>query len=316
MPAHRRQRRRGSLYKKKRAPNPKIKKYLLIGASAVLVFLMVLLVFSLRTSVWDGESRISVAIENGAHGVVLAVFDPASERIVSYSIPASTELEAARQLGMWQIGSLWKLGQDENVGGRLLSDTITKSLRLPTEAYASSNAIGIVDGGIFRSVFSAMRSSVNTNLTLGDRIRMAIFSSGLGSKSKIKIEMIDTGYLAAKKLASGEDGYVVKGTVPSSLSKIFADSDLSRQNARIRLTDETSNGLLARPITDVIETLGSKVLSLERHAESPTDCEIWGSADKTIKKIARVLSCKIVKKDLTSNFNVEILVGTGFEKRF
>lgn len=318
MPARRQRRRRGYLYnRKKKSLNPKIKKYFLFGIFAAAVFLVAFLAFSLRTQVWDGKSRVSVAIENGTDGVVLAVLDPVSEQIISYSIPAATEVEAARQLGVWQIGSLWKLGQDEKVGGNLLSNTITKSLHLPTEAYASKSALGIIQGGVFESIISAIRvSSSSTNLTLGDRIRMAIFSSRLGSKNKIDIDMVDTGYLMEKRLPTGEDGFVVRNTTPSSLVKVFADSDVSKEQARIRLTEETMGGSLSRPITDVIETLGGKILSLERHDVSATDCEIWGTADKTIEKIAGVFSCKVVHKELTASFNVEMVVGADFEKRF
>jgi len=56
-----------------------------------------------------------------------------------YKIPADTELESARRYGKYKLSSLWQLSEKDEVGGKLITETIVKNYSLPVFLWKDKN---------------------------------------------------------------------------------------------------------------------------------------------------------------------------------
>ncbi len=179
--------------KNKKARKPK---WLYIVVFIAIVFVIVFLFLS--RSVWKKDSKLVFVIGNELSGNSIFVLDPTSDSISETLIPHSLWLDSAYGLGDWKLGSLWQHGRNEKLGGKLVSESLTKNLYIPVYAWIYSDN-NIHDKSYF-SLLKTLMTSKDTNLTIRDRIRTAYF---LASKSKK--EIIDTGnfFEQSDKLENG-----------------------------------------------------------------------------------------------------------------
>ena len=137
-----------------------------------LLFLLIL-VFA-HTKYW-GKSLSLVVASPANNGVDVYVFNQARGEMYIISIPADTQVEVAHDLGVWKVGSVWQLGINEKLGGRLLSDTLIKNFLFPVGVWAGNDFSKIINGN-FVEILKTIIFSKRTNLGVGDRVRIAYFS--------------------------------------------------------------------------------------------------------------------------------------------
>src|SRR3990167_7826494 len=107
--------RRGGAKKKRFS----LKKILIV----LLLFGALFVVIKTQTRVWNGKEKVSVVVA-GTNKVVISVFDPGTSEITNIYIPGETQVDAARELGTFRIKNIWRLGENEKIGGVLLSETV------------------------------------------------------------------------------------------------------------------------------------------------------------------------------------------------
>jgi len=282
----------------------------------VLILSLLLIRLVMQKSVWDGKNRFVVAVSGLDGGVSLLVFDPLSHLITTIDIPSNTSLELSHQLGTWKLGSVWHLGKQEKIGGRLLKDTITKSLLLPVDAWAEAQAMGFARGSL-PSLIRAVIAPYDTSLNFKDKLNLALFSIKVQSGERLFIDLSRSGYLTKTQLLSGEEGYTVKSAPPLALEKLFSVEDVAREKARIAIYDSSSAPSVASVMTNVINILGTKVVSIQKADKSDIDCQITTRPKlATSRIIARIFSCKLQSSPPEGNYDIEIKVGESFAKRF
>src|SRR3989344_9431467 len=95
--------------------------------SKIFIYLfLIILTFSLflyfvtSRKYWDGEGRLTLAVQKLDGDVNIVTFDPKTSEIFNIRIPGSTEVEVANQLGVWKLKSVWELSMQENLEGSLL----------------------------------------------------------------------------------------------------------------------------------------------------------------------------------------------------
>lgn len=280
----------------------------------IFVVLLILTAFIyLNPKTWDKNSRLGLTIQNESGSVTVVSFDPVLEKITTIEVPATTQMSVSRQLGEWQMGSVWKLGENESIGGRLIAETVTKTLKFPVDAWASSKATGFLGGSPLK-LFTAFLSPYKTNLTLRDRFNLMLFVLKVKNTGRVSIDLEDTGYIYRDKLADGELGYRVRSTIPSKLAATFADSSLSQEGLVLRITDAGENAFIAKEVGEIVEVLGAKVISIDSEDSQNVNCVVTGPKSLTTTKIASIFECdtKFIKEGKT----VELLLGKEFYKRF
>ncbi len=268
----------------------------------------------MRSEYWDGKSKLSVVINSG-NEVRISVFDPDIEEITTIIIPGDTQVNVSRQLGTWKIKSVWQLGENEGVGGVLLAETVTRYLKFPTMAWADKSAASFSEGN-FTSTLKAVIIPYKTNLTIADRVKIALFTLGVNNTKRVEVELERSGYLRETTLADGTKGYVITDTIPQRLAAIFSDSEISRQRSKVQILNASGNSILTKEVGEVIEVLGAKVTSITKENLAQTDCQITGKSKEINQKLGRLFNCEVLDKVSEGGFDIEIRMGTAFLKRY
>lgn len=311
MPRSRRSRRIFSYRKKKHSSY----KSLIVSGILLLLIAVFFLVLGLTTKYWGRYERISLVINNPSGDLTVTTFNRGSGEISNIQIPGSTQLAVSRQLGSWKARSVWKLGENEKLGGELLRESIIKNFNFPVIAWADSSAIGLANGNFWsaiKSVFAINKSS----LGFGDRVKMAFFSIGVNNMKRNEIDLTQTSYLKKARLVDGEDGYLISGGLPDSLLIVFAEPALAKRGLKANIIDASGKNLLGQDVGETLEVLGIKVASVEKQTPDGSDCLIEGKEAELIKKLARLFSCQKEIKSLDSRFDIEMRIGEAFAKRY
>lgn len=280
----------------------------------LLLIIGVFVLFLLTTKYWSKDAALSVVFPQKNGDVEIATFNPNDDSISTITIPAETQVRVARQLGTWRIKSVWKLGQKEKMEGQLLAETVTREFGVPVYAWADTEFGGFAKPDPI-SVVKATISFYKTNIGLGDRLRLALFSVGIKNFKRSDVNLKDTRFLTKKVLVDGGEGYVLKDTLSGSLLAEFYDARLAKGNTKIKIIDDTGNSGIAEDVGRIAEVVGLKVASIQKEQESNVDCQISGNNDYAVKKMAILFACD--KKNLGSeNFDVVMRLGTKFTKRY
>lgn len=309
MPAKRRNRKH-QLKKQKKISIGQLKVviiFLLVSVSLIYIFL--------TTKHWDGKTKLSMVINNGERGVSLVTYDPQLDEIVNMVVPASTQINLSRQLGTWKIESVWQLGINEGFAGQLLSESITRHFNFPVYIWADSQASGFLETNPMGLIKAAV-SPYETNLKLGDRIRLAWFALGVKNSKRLTINLEETVFLSEIELVGGERGYVKTGRLPQRLAVIFSDPTISKKNLKVVIHDATGKVGLAQDVGELIETVGLKIASVVKQERDDFDCEIYSEDSEVVEKLSKILLCQSLDEPYEGNFDVEIRIGEKFAERY
>lgn len=311
MPAHRKRLKRfRNTLKKKRGKKPFLRL-----AVFFLALLFSILFLAFGTYYWDDEGKLAMVVGGEGEDVVVGVFDTQLERITSIVIPADTQVEVARQLGSWRIGSVWKLGENERLKGKLLAETLVKQFKLPVVAWADKPA-RIYFTGKFFPILKLTFLPFETNLRLGDRIRMGIFSIRVKNMKKEVIDLSKTTSIKEGILADGERGYRVVGKTPAFLKALFSDPLIAEKNAKALIINKTGSINLPHEVGEVVEVMGAKIASIRNEEEEGFDCVVLAKDKQIARKISQPFSCKTEGEQPEGAFDIEIRLGKDFARRF
>ena len=264
---------------------------------------------------WNSVEKLGIVYPRESGEVEVAIFDPRLKEITRVVIPPNTEVTAAYQLGVWRTKSLWQLGQNEELGGRLLSSTVTNHLAMPTIGWADETFSGFVDGNT-RALIKAVLQTNDTNLTFKDRLYLAYFTTKVHNTGYEVIDLADTAYLRPKKLEDGTDGYTTYASLPQQIAAVFSANAFIGREVTVSIKDATGSMGISSEIGQSIETLGAKVASVTAVDEDEVDCVVKGEEDTIVSVFVDVFECDTDTITGETNFDVEITLGTLFLRRF
>lgn len=305
MPARRKRR----LRNKKKRFSP-VKSLVLI-----LLFFALLFFLTLKTSFWDSDSKLTLVVNKKDGDVLIAVFNPVIDEVTNITIPKNTQLKVARQLGTWKAGSVWQLGENEGLEGRLLQETITYHLKLPVVAWADSPAEGFASGELL-ALIKAVSLPYKTNLKMGDRIKLALFSFGVKNFKREEINLAETKLLKKTRLIDGEEGFILISGLPANILALFSDIGISQKDVSVLIRDATNKKGVPEQVGEIIEVLGAKVAAIKKEEGEKFDCLVLGKDQKAVEKLTQVFSCEKGKGFPSGSLDLEIKIGEEFAKRF
>ncbi len=274
-----------------------------------------LLFISFQTKFWKSSAKTSLVIRRENGDVTISVFDPELEKVTNMTIPSNTEVDVARQLGRWKLGSVWELGENEKLGGKLLTETVVKHFKLPVVAWADDPARGFTEGN-FADVIKASFLPYKTNLGIGDKLKLGLFAIKIKNLKREDINFAESNLLRKTVLIDGEEGYLLTNNLPNYIIALFSSPEISSKSTRVVISNATGKGGIAEDIGEVIEVMGAKLANIKREEESDLDCVVAGREEIIVNQIAEVFSCKKSKDLPEGNFDLEIKIGTEFAKRF
>jgi hypothetical protein len=281
----------------------------------LLVPLLIFLLITLQTRFWKSSAKTSLVISKKSGEVVISVFDPGLEKITNIIIPKNAEVDVARQLGRWKLGSVRELGENEDLEGKLLAETIVKHFKLPVAAWADAPASGFADGDIL-GIVKASLLPYKTNLGMGDRLKLGLFSIRINNLKRENIDFSEGNILKKVTLIGGEEGYILAGRLPNYIIALFSNPNISSEGAVVVILDATGKANVAEEMGEVIEVMGVKLANIKKEEIDDFDCEVKGKDKELLEEIAQVFSCKKLKEIPEGNFDLEIRIGRDFSRRF
>jgi hypothetical protein len=261
-------------------------KWVVIG---IMLLIAGVLVFLLRPKYWNSRGKLAVVADYG-QDVVVSLYDVSRGNRTDIVIPGNTQVLAAYGLGTWKLGSLWKLGADEKIGGSLITRTIAKNFGFPVFTWWD-------------------------NLSLGDRLRITIFSF-VNRGNKDVIFLNETGSLRKTVFMDGERGYLVNSDIPEDISSLYSHQDEFGNSLKAKITDSTGNYGIANKVGKVIETMGIKVASISKDSDLKYDCKVSGKNTRLVSKVALILGCGEIETKVSDAFDLEIYLGEKFTQGF
>ena len=267
-----------------------------------------------QTRLWNGKDKISIAVYDKER-VVISTFDPEADEITNILIPGETQVDSSRELGTFRIKNIWRLGENEKIGGVLLSETVTKNFKFPVGSWSESAALAYSSGKAAQ-IIRAMFKPFATNLGIGDKLALLAFSLRVKNTNRVEIDLTQTTYLKTSKLIDGEAGYLISGRPPQYVASIFADSEIAAGSVRIAIINETGETSDPETVAQILEVVGGKVSSLVKGETQDYDCRVLGEDKHTTKKIAKILGCDAQDIPPEGNFDLEVRLGKKFAERF
>lgn len=261
-----------------------MKKAVIALTVLVSIFLLIFLIFIRPSKFWDGKSRFRMVTGSPEGKVNYLLFDPKRNELKVYPLSLDTEIEASYDLGSWKIGSLWKLGIQENRGGgKMLSQSLIRGYGLPVEGFLEYEGEVEAFNVARRLIFTR-----DTNLSLRDRLNLAWFTlhTKIADGSTLTTQSI---IVTGEELNTITDGIVT----------------ISNTNS---LTEAQS-----RAVNVLVSNLGGKVLDFSTLEDNPDQyCSVRGKSTFA-QKLAHILQCEFTF-DTTETTRVNL--GNGFSKNF
>jgi len=308
LPARRQRFKKYQKTKNRRKINSKI-----IFVLALLLTFFVLLFFGF--SHFRKESKFTLVSREENGDVLVINVDRNISRITIVRIPGDTEVDVAKELGVWRLKSVWQLGINEKIGGQLLAETVIKNFHFPIYAWTDSLGAGLTSDNL-TSILKALIIPYDTNLGFGDKVRLAFFSLGLKNLDRGEVDLSQSSYLRETKLKDGERGFEIFGQIPQKLLPVFADPYIAGKGTKIVIINTSGEEYLSQMLGATLGTLGGKVVATFERNETDINCEISGKDSLIEHKINLFLGCKTTKSEPEGNYDLEILIGREFAKRF
>lgn len=268
-----------------------------------------------RSTHFSGYETLSVVSPTPLGDVLVTTFKKIDGELISIRIPGDTEVDVAHQLGRWRIKSVWQLGVNEGLGGKLLAETVTKNFKFPSMAWTGEQGRGLFEKNLV-SKAKMLFQPYDTNLGFGDRVNLLIYSLGVGNLDRKEIDLEKTSYLTKSRLIDGADGFIITGSIPQNLLVVFADYEIARQGIRIILKNSSGISTSSNEIAKVLEVLGGKVVANIEMQPEGKDCDVLAKDNKIAQKISSLFDCNILSANPEGNYDLELRLGKDFIKRF
>lgn len=279
---------------------------------------------SWKNSEWISGTRLTVAV--GGQNPKIYSFNPQSKKLTQIKIPLKTQISVSGGMGDWLVENIWKLGEQEGVGGQLLADSLEKSLGLPIDAWIEETGESLFTSsqlGIFSSIYQAIVTSrAKTNLTFYDRLQILLQTSSSGRSGRNEVDLAALGVVKRAKLGGGEDGYVIIPDKAKIAWESYRDDLVFAESKKIIVINASTKAGLALEVTRVVSALGLRVIgtSSEKTDIEVNDCEVrgWKSHIESVsaERLAKMLGCGVRDVEISSPQDIELVLGERFAERY
>ncbi len=285
----------------------------------IYAFLAVLLIIFLKKvstkKYLKNTDKVNIAIQEKNGDVSLVIFDLVNTELTRIIIPGNTEIESAHNFGNFRLKKIWQLSYNEGIGGKLLSQTLTKYFKFPNFIWADSDALNFISSNpidCIKPIFIPFK----TNLELGDKIVLSRFCMKVNNIDRTEIDLAKSSFIKKTKLIDGEEGYVLSG-LPSP--KLYSNLNYfagSKEGIKIAIKDGTENPSAAIEIGEIAEIMGAKVASIIRTNKEDVSCMVKSKDSKMLDIFSSLFGCIKSKEVPDENFNLEMIIGSRFSKEF
>jgi len=267
-----------------------------------------------KNSVWDGRSRLNLALKISP--ISLVSFDARSQTINFLIIPDGTYIEAAGDYGPYRIEKIYPLGELEGRGMALLTASLEGYLGLPIDGWLMADEKWEEAGGARRLlsdlIGTMMKDKLMTNLSYWDLARLWLMTSRTRAH---KIEAVNLGETTVAEEFSLPDGTqsrrINSQRINQIISRLFTDDRLRQEDLAIAIMNAGGKTGLAAKGARLVTNIGGRLVEVGDWPEPLDSCQIKTTPDNkktyTSQKLAKVFGCQI-ETDLGKEARWDLLI--------
>lgn len=282
-----------------------------LGSFTIFVFTLGSFLINLR-KVIKAQNKFIIAVRQNNNDVHIHIIDPSSRKYVIINIPSETLVDASNNLGQWRIGTLWKLGQNEKMGGEVLGKSIIRNFNFPISYWADYQAENFSEGNILKILKSTF-NNYKSNLHFYDKIALLFYGITIPKDSREFIDLAKSKFLKEGRLPDGENGYLVTENFPDFLLPIF--SNLKISNYKIMINNQGAYESDLKKVSGIIEVLGGKVAYISKSKSGNFVCSVWGKDQNIENLVSKLFSCNVLENPTNQGFDLEISLGKDFSNK-
>lgn len=257
-----------------------------------------------RNYVWDGKTNLNFILKSTQ--IAIVSYNPTENQATVINLPDDLYLSLPREMGKWQLGSVYNLG-----GGLLLKHSLSMLFGIPIEGYIVLNAqasprevVEGIRGGMWNSV--AWFSNRDSDLTPAEISKIVFGLRGVRFDRIEFLSLEDKGAIAKVKLADGSMVSVPNASV-GSLGK-FMESVVGSEKISVAIFNATDIPGLAQRAAQFITNLGGNVI-FTGNIETTQDRSVLFIKDEN--KTAQVLGLNFTSR-CSSSLKCDIMICKGW----
>lgn len=245
---------------------------------------------------WNRDFNISLVIRSKS--ISFISFNPKEEKITLIDIPPSTYMEVPGGFGMWQIRSIYDLGETQKDigGGRLLKESLTQFLALPVDGFllfldqfSQKEPIEVISM-LRESPFTliGILPNLKTDLTLFELIRLKMGLSSVRFDKISEIDLANSNSLGKERLADGTDVFIVDPIKLDPLLSDLVDPIIQSEHKTIAIFNATDHPNLAQKAARLISNIGGDVIIISNSEKRLAKTQILGEQSKTKERLKQI----------------------------
>lgn len=307
---------------KRYKPDSLLRRFLTLVAIVILTSLVWQIFSSWQGRLWKQERKFTVVV--ASQDPTVFSFDPQTRTLSIVTIPANTQIEAAGGYGLWLVGSLWELGQQEGLGGTLLTESLKKSFGIPVDGFVDAKSETLFSARSLTLPLSIKEAVLSaralTNLTFFDRLNVLLGPGTLSQADRKSIDLRNSRVLEDVVLPDGTRGFV---PVPEQTEKVFArlfrDERVFAEGKTLSVVNTSDKAGLALDVARLAGILGVRVIQVGSMQEKVDTCKIRGSRQDldslAAKRLEELLGCP-PEEGIAQLAQLELILAEGFARRF
>lgn len=278
------------------------------------------IVHAAKQSVWDGNSHINIAIDNG--DVEVWSLEPSEKSVHVIVIPKNVYLSVG-SYGTYRASAVGKLSLLEKKDGSLFKSAIEESLSVPIEGVivrkegnesilSPTDFLGL--WGLLKTLSEHPFSGQVTNLSSFDVLRLWFLTLSFKKEVIDTVNLSETNVVTKIVLPDGGEGLTVDQEQFSKLAlQYFADKRIESENLTIEVINGTTVTGLASRAARIITNIGGNVVTTTQSEDKVEKTVVLGKTKSyTASKIAKVFDGKI-SDDKIKDARADIQVVLGKE---
>lgn len=288
--------------KRKKKVYIKVLKVLLVLLFLLLGFFCVNTYRNFNKSFFNRLARINLVITNSRD--FNAVFSAEGSISFLLTLVPTEKIILARGFGEYRIGKIYGLGELDQKGGELLSQSIQEFWSIPIFGYLESTTLNETkflegkQGEMKRLVKSCIFGNCKTNLR---RFNLVILY--------LNLLKTDNNDIVFKKIGIGEKINLLK------------DKKIRDEALAIEVLNSTDHAGLAERAKNLIENIGGRAIRLSQSEKPLNNCKMVVKPDLitayTVNFLKAIYGCDIEKsnEDASNRADVTLILGEGYWKK-
>lgn len=269
---------------------------------------------------WDGKTSFNIAIvtaKEDSSEISVLNYHPSLEKAVVLHIPDKTYLDLPKGYGLWKVGSIYKLGQEESkpVGAQLLKLSLSKLLGLPIDGIIIDqskelkNTESLINEWRKNSLYMAsFIYSSKTDLTPIEAFRLLGVVTKVREDKFVSLDFERSSVTESKLLPDSSRVLGIDNVkLDTFIRENMSDTSIIDEGSSIAIYNATSRPGLAQDVARVITNLGGDVVTIQTSEKLSAVTLVTTAPDfdkensLTYKRVTEVYAPRCLEKECATD---------------